>query len=45
MKKIIVSFAFLTVTVFCLTLAHGEEKSEMAELLFVQNAHDVSLDK
>ncbi len=28
-----------------LTLVHAEEKAEMAELLFVQNSHDVSVEK
>ena len=39
---ILVVAAFL----FCLfAAAQAEEKSEMAELLFVQNSHDVSLEK
>ena len=46
MKKIGISLAFFIVTILYLTLAaYGEEKTEMAELLFVQNAHDVSVEK
>ena len=43
-KKII--FLVAAALVMCLfALAQGEEKNEMAELLFVQNSHDVSLEK
>jgi hypothetical protein len=46
MKKIGISLAFFIVTMLYLTLAaYGEEKTEMAELLLVQNAHDVSVEK
>ncbi|MGB3648470.1 MAG: hypothetical protein WBD61_02635 [Desulfobulbales bacterium] len=43
-KKII--FLVVAALAICLfTLAQAEEKTEMAELLFVQNSHDVSLEK
>ena len=45
MNKTIVFLVFFTVTMLSLTLAHAEEKAEMAELLFVQNSHDVSVEK
>ena len=40
---ILLVVAVLTIGLFATTQA--EEKSEMAELLFVQNSHDVSLEK
>ena len=45
MNKTIILLALFTVTMLSFTLAHAEEKTEMAELLFVQNAHDVTVEK
>ena len=42
----IVMLVVVTILTICLCgVAQAEEKSEMAELLFVQNSHDVSLEK
>ena len=42
-KIILLVVAALTICLFA--VAQAEEKSELAELLFVQNSHDVSLEK
>ena len=45
MKKIPVLFACIILPLFFFALAGAEEKEEMADLLFVQNAHNVTLEK
>ncbi|MGB5884305.1 MAG: hypothetical protein WBG28_09430 [Desulfobulbales bacterium] len=45
MKKTTILLAFIILSLFSISLANAEEKTEMAELLFVQNSHDVSLEK
>jgi len=45
MNKNILSLALFTITLLSFTFAYGVDETEMAELLFVQNAHDVTLEK
>ena len=45
MNKTIILLVLFTVTMLSYALAHAEEKTEMAELLFVQNAYDVTVEK
>jgi len=45
MKKTTIFLLLFTATLLSFTLTHAEEKTEMAELLFVQNSHDVSVEK
>ena len=45
MHKKIIFLVAAALTICLFATAQAEEKSEMAELLFVQNSHDVSLEK
>jgi len=45
MNKRIISLAFFTITLLSFTFAYGGDETEMAELLFVQSSHDVSVEK
>ncbi|MDB4304006.1 hypothetical protein N9934_04385 [Desulfosarcina sp.] len=45
MHKKIIFLVIAVLSIFLFAVAQAEEKSEMAELLFVQNSHDVSLGK
>ena len=45
MKKTTALFALITLSLFLFSISQAEEKGEMAELLFVQNSHDVSVEK
>ncbi|MFT5729550.1 MAG: hypothetical protein ACI8PB_003721 [Desulforhopalus sp.] len=44
MKRMSILFA-LILSLFSFCIAQAEEKGEMVELLFVQNSHDVTLEK
>ena len=45
-KTTITALLVITILAICLCgVAQAEEKDEMAELLFVQNSHDVSIEK
>ena len=45
MNKKILSLTLFTITLLSFTFAYGGNETEMAELLFVQSSHDVSLEK
>ena len=45
MNKIIIILVFFAVIPLSFTLAYGDGETEMVELLFVQNSHDVSVEK
>ncbi len=45
MKRMSILFALIILSLFSFSIAQAEEKGEMAELLFVQNSHDVTLEK
>ena len=45
MQKKIITLVVAALVMCLFAVAQAEEKNEMAELLFVQNSHDVSLEK
>jgi hypothetical protein len=44
MNKRIISLALFTITLLSFTFAYGGDETEIAELLFVQSSHDVSVE-